>query len=156
MSVGGQIRKARKKAGLKQSELAEKLGLAVITIGQYERNQRQPRLEQLEAIAAALGTTVNWLLPPDNYWEGENGEGHTEPMTPVLSEDELRGQLNDSFSALNSIGQQKAVERVGELTEIPKYQRTAPQDGGESTPAPQEGTDTAPPTDAPETPPEGK
>lgn len=123
MSVGEQIKKARKKAGLKQSELAEKLGVAVITIGQYERNQRQPRYKQLQRIAEALGTTVNWLLPPDNYWEDENGVGYTEPMLP--SEAEMRGWLNESFSALNPVGQQKAVERVEELTEIPKYQRTA-------------------------------
>ena len=148
MAVGDQIRRARKKAGLKQSELAEKLGVAVITIGQYERNQRQPRYDQLQRIAAALGTTVNWLLPPDNYWEDENGVGHTEPMTPALSEDELRGQLNDSFSVLNLIGQQKAVERVEELTEISKYQRTA---APESTQTAQEGTDTT----TAETPPTG-
>lgn len=132
MSVGGQIRKARKKAGLKQSELAEKLGVAVITIGQYERNQRQPRYDQLQRIAAALGTTVNWLLPPDNYWEDENGEVHTEPIMP--SEAEMREWLNESFSALNPAGQQKAVERVEELTEIPKYQRKAILEGKDTTP----------------------
>lgn len=84
MTVGGQIKKARKKAGLKQSELAEKLGVAVVTIGQYERNQRQPRYDQLQRIAAALGTTVSNLLPPDNYWEDEDGVGHTEPAQPEV------------------------------------------------------------------------
>lgn len=54
MTVGERIQTARKKAGMKQSELAEKLGVAVITIGQYERNKRQPRIEQLRAIADAL------------------------------------------------------------------------------------------------------
>ena len=50
---------------------------------------------------------------------------------------------------LNSTGQKEARKRVEELTEIPRYRAgTAPQ----SSPAPQEGTDTTPPTDAPETP----
>lgn len=62
MSTGERIKAARNKAGLKQSELAEKLGVAVITIGQYERGKRQPRLEQLQAIAAALDVSVNYLL----------------------------------------------------------------------------------------------
>lgn len=62
MSIGERIKEARKKAGLKQSELAEKLGVAVITIGQYERGVRQPRLEQFQRIAAALNVDVNWLM----------------------------------------------------------------------------------------------
>lgn len=32
-------------------------------------------------------------------------------------------QINESLSKLNDAGQQKAVERVEELTEVPKYQR---------------------------------
>lgn len=58
-----------------------------------------------------------------------------------------------AFRKLNTAGQQKAVERVEELTEIPRYQATStPQ----STPAPQEGKDATPPSDTPETPPEGE
>lgn len=62
MTVGERIQVARKNAGIKQSELAEKLGVAVITIGQYERGKRQPRLEQLQRIATALGVSVDYLL----------------------------------------------------------------------------------------------
>jgi len=55
-------------------------------------------------------------------------------------------RLNNLLSCLNADGQQKAVERVEELTEIPRYRaETAPQ----SPPAPQEGNDTTPPPDAP-------
>lgn len=65
MTIGERIREARKKAGMKQSDLAEKLGVAVVTIGQYERGQRQPRLEQLQRIADVL--EIKWydLLPDD-------------------------------------------------------------------------------------------
>lgn len=60
-------------------------------------------------------------------------------------------KILQAYHKLNLDGQQKAVERVQELTEIPRYQATAtPQ----STPAPQEGEDVAPPSDTPETPPE--
>lgn len=39
--------------------------------------------------------------------------------------DENRSQLNAAFDKLNLSGQEKAVERVEELTEIPKYLRDA-------------------------------
>ena len=42
---GDYIKIARQKAGLTQKQLAEKVGLATITIQQYERNLREPRLE---------------------------------------------------------------------------------------------------------------
>lgn len=48
---------------------------------------------------------------------------------------------------VNEDGQQKAVERIEELTEIPRYRRQEPA-------AQQEDTDPIPPTNAPETPPE--
>lgn len=58
-----------------------------------------------------------------------------------------------SFRKLNLIGQMEAHKRVEELTEIPRYRaETTP----ESSPPPSEGKDTAPPPDAPETPPEGE
>lgn len=156
MSIGERIKEARKKAGLKQSELAEKLGVAVITIGQYERGVRQPRLEQFQRIAAILNVDVNWLM------NGQTIEQRDQAMKDHVArrfaeaeaglQKKRREQLNAAFDRLNQDGQGKAVERVEELTEIPKYQRgTAPK----LTPAPLEGKDTASASGAPETPPEG-
>lgn len=50
-------------------------------------------------------------------------------LHPKFSEDDflLHQALLKQFSGLNAEGQQKAVERVEELTEIPKYQRQPPQ-----------------------------
>lgn len=64
MNIGQRIKEARKNAGLTQRELAEKSGTATGTIQQYELGKRQPRLEQLRAIAAALGVQVVDLLGP--------------------------------------------------------------------------------------------
>lgn len=43
---------------MKQSDLAQKIGVAVITIGQYERGKREPSLETLQSIADALDVPV--------------------------------------------------------------------------------------------------
>lgn len=54
-NIGENIRKFRKKANLTQKELAEKCGLAEITIRQYETGKRTPKTEILAKIADALG-----------------------------------------------------------------------------------------------------
>ena len=69
-----------------------------------------------------------------------------------IKEGEFHTRMNAAFHALNFSGQQEAVKRVEELTEIPRYRRQeAPQSVLDSI----EGK-TTPPPDAPETPPEGE
>lgn len=140
MSVGEQIKKARKRAGLKQSELAEKLGLAVITIGQYERGQRQPRYDMLQRIAEALGVSAQELVDWGAVDKEEfkrlfiYGEGIEQPP---------KERIATALDKLNVEGQEKAAERVEELTEIPRYQaRKRPQDAPQSTPSIPKGKNT--------------
>ena len=54
MTTGQLLRRARKKAGLTQAELAEKLNISYQNISQWERDLRQPKVETLEKIAEAL------------------------------------------------------------------------------------------------------
>ncbi len=65
---GERIKVARESAGLTQEQLGKKLGITGVTIMRYEKNQRQPRLEQLGRIALALGTTVYEMMGQD--WDG--------------------------------------------------------------------------------------
>lgn len=78
MTIGQRIKEARKSAGLTQRELAEKSGTATGTIQQYELGKRQPRIEQLQAIASALGVTTNYFLT------GEKTEKHPLDWTRSL------------------------------------------------------------------------
>ena len=59
MSIGNRIKTIRKARGWTQTQLAKKSGVATITVSQYETGKRQPRLEQLQSIAEALG--VSWF-----------------------------------------------------------------------------------------------
>ena len=61
-TVGWKIKMYRKLRGLTQSQLAEKSGVAAISIRQYETDQRQPRIEQLQKIADALGVSLSALV----------------------------------------------------------------------------------------------
>ena len=59
MSIGKNIRTARKAAGLTQKELAQKLGLSFQSVAQWENDLRNPKFETIQKIADALG--VNWM-----------------------------------------------------------------------------------------------
>lgn len=61
MEIGQSIQEARKKAKLTQKELAEKVGIATITVQQYERGDRTPKIETLQKIAQALNIDVGVL-----------------------------------------------------------------------------------------------
>jgi len=195
MTTGQRIQQARKKAGLSQKQLGERLGLSASMIGQWENDLRKPKQETILKIAGALGIAPFELSPSDISTEltirmGNDDENkitrvftpetdsqpeqdaidpllaliwYTEELTDEQYERALScikalgghpptnadGQIMMALGLLNDAGQQKAVERVEELTEIPRYRR---QDTPQSTPPVSGGTDTTPPADVPERP----
>lgn len=52
---GRQIRRARAATGLSQVQLAERLGRSERTVQTWEANERNPRLDNLIALADCLG-----------------------------------------------------------------------------------------------------
>ena len=62
MTTGDRIKAARKAAGLTQKELAEKLQVAYQTIQQYESSRRNPKLQTIRKIAAAIGVPDRELM----------------------------------------------------------------------------------------------
>ncbi|MBR5792757.1 MAG: helix-turn-helix transcriptional regulator [Ruminiclostridium sp.] len=69
MTIGSNIKKLRTGQSLTQDQLAERLYVTRQTVSNWERGASQPDLEQLEAIAAALGVEVMELLygPRDRF-----------------------------------------------------------------------------------------
>lgn len=65
MTRGDKIKAARKRAGIKQEELGRRLGISQHTISQWESGFRNPKLETMERIAAALDVPVGSLLEYD-------------------------------------------------------------------------------------------
>lgn len=62
MKVGTQIAEARKAKGLSQEALARQLGVAMMTVSRWERNNVTPPLMRLQEIASALDVSVAELL----------------------------------------------------------------------------------------------
>lgn len=63
LMIGNRIAKARKLRGMTQKELSEAVGVTGGAVGQWEIGRGQPsRGEMEEAVAEALGVSVQWLL----------------------------------------------------------------------------------------------
>ena len=60
-SIGENIRRARKAAGMTQEELAAKAGMYKGSIAQYEQGLRNPKKEYIQKIASALGIRYSEL-----------------------------------------------------------------------------------------------
>ena len=59
------MRAERARAGITQEELAQKSGVSVATIQNYERGESTPNLDLVCMIAGAISTTPNYLLGLD-------------------------------------------------------------------------------------------
>lgn len=64
MEFAEKLRSTRKKAGLTQREIADKLGITYQSYGQYERGVRKPKYETIQKISNALGCDISSLLTP--------------------------------------------------------------------------------------------
>lgn len=70
MTTGQRIRNARKKAGMTQTELAQKLNIPFQSISQWERDLRNPKFDTIQRIAEVLRASPAYLMG----WENDFGE----------------------------------------------------------------------------------
>lgn len=160
----------RKLRGLTQAQLAEKSGVAAISIHQYETGKRQPRFEQVSAIADALGVLVTQLVDFSDVDISTHADklssnvlktgvllkraretldelrNQGAPLEEIKRQEDLCEQMSKTmleggnlltqgnqtqklyekmllvyFNYLNEEGQVVAVDRLKELSEIPRY-----------------------------------
>ena len=83
MTLGQNIQTARKAKGMSQETLAEKIGVSRQALGKWEKDTALPGLDNLQALAAELGTGVDALL-------GAQAES---PEAPAVTLDALRDLL---------------------------------------------------------------
>lgn len=114
VGIGENIQKFRKRRGLTQKELAEKLGIATGTLQQYELDKREPRLAQLGKIAEVLGVSIHSLMDLD--WDSLEFVDCMMNNAETLEED-----LIANFNDLNLTGKKKALDYVCDLKEIKQY-----------------------------------
>jgi transcriptional regulator with XRE-family HTH domain len=79
--VGGNIKSLRRLRRLTQAELAEALGVEIMTISRYERSIREPSLEQLQAIAKILD-----VIPARLLIDEESKAGLADSLSQLIDE----------------------------------------------------------------------
>jgi transcriptional regulator with XRE-family HTH domain len=62
MNFGKQLKELRKNQGMSQTDFAKVLGVTQATIANYEKNARQPNLEQLIQISEFFDVSVDYLM----------------------------------------------------------------------------------------------
>ncbi len=65
MSLGNHLFHARKKRGLSQEEVAEKLGISRQTVSKWETNETLPDIRQSKRLAVLYGLTLDELVEFD-------------------------------------------------------------------------------------------
>lgn len=150
LGLGKKIKRFRTDANITQRKMAKLLGIPYSTYSNYENDNRTPDTDTLGKICDILHVSMSDLIGPI---VGPMGNSVFVPDPEKAARGYRLNRLNTAFYELNEEGQNEAIKRVEELTEIPRYRAEAtPQ----SPPAPQEDKDTTPPSDAPETPSEGE
>lgn len=72
MNLSEKIQLCRKRAGLSQEALAEKLNVSRQAVSKWETGAAEPELSKLRALAAAFGVTADWLLSEEDAVDGNS------------------------------------------------------------------------------------
>lgn len=130
MDIQRRIKYLRHEASLTQQELADKAGLGLASIQRYEKGERLPSIEALEAIAKALDVPFYELLADSSarkIWK-EHGEYKEEnPLDYAVREREIKSKaekiqnLSKQIEKLNTDGKVKVCDYIDDLD--PKYKK---------------------------------
>ena len=80
MPFGEKLQRLRERAGLSQSGLADKAGLSVRSVQNWEQGHRGPSAAAVLALARALGVSAETLL--GELGKGETRKGRRPPGRP--------------------------------------------------------------------------
>lgn len=123
--VGEKIKNAREAAGMTQEQLGKLLGVTGVAVMRYEKGTRQPSINQRLLLSDIFQTSLLYFIDQDIYEEKVVG------VYPFAENKPSSKDLLSAFDLLNDDGKQKAIERIQELTEIPRYKKTTKKQEGE-------------------------
>ncbi|MCL2220655.1 MAG: helix-turn-helix transcriptional regulator [Chitinispirillia bacterium] len=109
-SLGQRIAHYRKLAGLTQKALAESVGVSPTMLSYYEKDKRDPGTPTLVKLAEVLSITGDKLL----------GLAEARP-SPAVYKNRIEFSLLREIRLLNGFGQDRALEYISQLKDMPKY-----------------------------------
>lgn len=130
-----------KRDGVSAAAVAKDIGLSN-SVTTYWKKGAVPKYDTLVKLANYFHVSVEYIRGDDmcklkgyltaeefeSDWERITGTLHNADGSNSMPSTKAREMLLQSFDRLNPAGQIKAVERVGELVEIPKYKKEPPHD----------------------------
>jgi transcriptional regulator with XRE-family HTH domain len=90
MLLGLRIKELRKRAGLSQDQLAEKVGIEAKYLSRIEVGKRYPSLETLENIADSLEVEMKELFDYFHHDSAETSPQEIENLTHKATKEELK------------------------------------------------------------------
>ncbi len=85
MKLNEKIYDCRKKTGLSQDALAERIGVSRQAVSKWEIGSAQPDLANIVALAKVFGVTTDWLLNDDEPESAPNDQDEPSPEPPKPS-----------------------------------------------------------------------
>ena len=128
MQIGEQIRTLRKKQGLTQAVLAERLYVTPQAVSQWERGTTIPDMEKLNDIATVLHTTANMLTGEENPgkdWNIADTPFSPEHMYSRLVSTAQIEKLSETYTALPYMKEKHAGQTGNSFSQPPL--RTSPK-----------------------------
>lgn len=136
------------KAGVTPTQVSRDLGIRQSTVSMWKNQGTTPKYQTLQKLSDYFGVSVDSLLGDLTDYVPDMG-------LPKLSNGAV--QLAKDYDKLDQWGR-KQVRATADI-ELERLRYKAgerPSEGGRATPASTEGQSTTPPSDAPESPSEGK
>ena len=126
MTLGERIKSARRECGMTQKDLADKTGMTYQQISQYERNERQPKVETLIRISNALNKSLESFV---NYEEmfAANAIQKSHVVVPNEMLDDIL-DIMDVFVSVKKKARRRVVEYASEIALIDEYRKKNPED----------------------------
>lgn len=119
------FQKLRSEAGLKQEEMAQKLGVSKSTIGMWETGKRLPSPELYEQVADYFNVDIDYLYGRSEIRQRVHYDQDGTAYVPVKDTGaELRNderELLSYYNLLNDTGKAKAISDISDMTELKKY-----------------------------------
>ncbi len=114
-TFGDRLAGAREAAGLSQDDLANRLGVRLTTVEDWENDVSEPRGNRLSMMSGVMNVSIRWLLTGA-------GEGPSEPHED-MSAAQIANDLRQVRAQMMS-----ALERMSRLEDMLARQEEAPVD----------------------------
>ena len=124
MTTGERLKLRRKEIGFSAEKVADQLGVSPATIYRYEKGDiEKVPVDSLAELAKILQTTPAYLMGLESQADqAEINDLLAQIQASEEKEQSRIAEMIQDFKKLNDDGKAKAIERVHELTEIPRYQ----------------------------------